>query len=208
MWNHIEKICHHLIPSVKHLIKTKPTMIITIVKTQKLHWDLEIQADLFISTRGPNLIIINKKKKERTYRTVDFVVPADLRVKLKESEKRDKYLDLAMELKKYVEHERDNYTTCNWCSWYSHQMISTRTAVFGNNRTVGDCLNYSIIEISQNTEKSPGDFKRLAVTQPSEKSHQLKQLYGHFKRLINNNSTKKPRRRKEKETLREKPNLS
>ena len=27
----------------------------------------------------------------------------------------------------------------------------------GNNRTGGDCQNYSIIEISQNTEKNPGD---------------------------------------------------
>ena len=33
-------------------------------------------------------------------RIVDFAVPADHRVKLKESEKRDKYLDLARELKK------------------------------------------------------------------------------------------------------------
>ena len=31
---------------------------------------------------------------------VDFAVPADYRVKLKENEKKDKYLDLARELKK------------------------------------------------------------------------------------------------------------
>ena len=31
---------------------------------------------------------------------MDFAVPADHRVKLKESEKRDMYLDLARELKK------------------------------------------------------------------------------------------------------------
>ena len=29
--------------------------------------------------------------------------------------------------------------------------------------TGGDCLNYSIVEIGQNTEKSPGDLRRLAV---------------------------------------------
>ena len=33
---------------------------------------------------------------------VDFAVPANHRVKLKESEKRDKYLDLARELKKIL----------------------------------------------------------------------------------------------------------
>ena len=44
---------------------------------------------------------------------------ANHKVKLKESEKKDKYLDLARELKKTVEHESDNYTNCNWCSWYN-----------------------------------------------------------------------------------------
>ena len=34
---------------------------------------------------------------------MDFAVPADHRVKLKESEKKDKYLDLTRELKKTME---------------------------------------------------------------------------------------------------------
>ena len=37
---------------------------------------------------------------ERAYQIVDFAVPVDHRVKIKESEKRDKYLDLARQLKK------------------------------------------------------------------------------------------------------------
>ena len=54
-----------------------------------------------ISTIRSDLVIVNGGKKEtRTYRKVNFSVPADLRVKLKESEKRDKNLDLARELKK------------------------------------------------------------------------------------------------------------
>ena len=48
--------------------------------------------------RRPDLIIINKKK--RICKIVNFAVPADHRIKLKECEKRDKYLDLARELKK------------------------------------------------------------------------------------------------------------
>ena len=36
----------------------------------------------------------------RTSKIVDFTVPADHRINLKESEKKDKYLDLARELKK------------------------------------------------------------------------------------------------------------
>ena len=41
---------------------------------------------------------------------VDIAVPAEHRINLKECEKRDKYLDLARELKKNMEHEGDNYT--------------------------------------------------------------------------------------------------
>ena len=39
-------------------------------------------------------------KKNGTCRIVDFTVPADHRVKLKESKKRDKYVDLPRKLKK------------------------------------------------------------------------------------------------------------
>ena len=42
----------------------------------------------------------NNNQKRRTCKTVDFAVVADHRIKLKESEKKDKYLDLVWELKK------------------------------------------------------------------------------------------------------------
>ena len=45
-------------------------------------------------------MIINNKKKKKICKIVDFVVPADHRIKLKECEKRDKYFNLARELKK------------------------------------------------------------------------------------------------------------
>ena len=67
--------------------------------THKLQWDFDIHTDHLISAGRPDLIIINKKKK-RICKIVDFAVPADHRIKLKESEKKDKYLDLARELKK------------------------------------------------------------------------------------------------------------
>ena len=65
----------------------------------KLPWDFNIQMDQLIPARRSDLIIINKKKK-RICKIVDFAVPADHRINLKESEKKDKYLDLARELKK------------------------------------------------------------------------------------------------------------
>ena len=42
----------------------------------------------------------NNQQKKRTYKTVDFAVPADRRIKLKGCEKKDKYLDLARDVKK------------------------------------------------------------------------------------------------------------
>ena len=76
--------------------------------THKLLWDFDIHTDHLISARKPDLITINKKK--RTCKIVDFAVPADHRIKLKECEKKDKYIDLARELKKTMEHACDNYT--------------------------------------------------------------------------------------------------
>ena len=58
--------------------------------TRKLLWDFDLQTDHLNSARRPDLIIINKKKK--ICKIVDF---ADHRIKLKDCEKRDKYLDLA-----------------------------------------------------------------------------------------------------------------
>ena len=68
--------------------------------THKLLWDFDIQTDYLISARRPDRIIIEKKRKVKNCKIVDFGVPADHRIKLKECEKRDKYLDLARKLKK------------------------------------------------------------------------------------------------------------
>ena len=68
--------------------------------SHKLLWDFNIQTVHIIPARTPGLIIINNNKKKRICKIVDFAVPADHRINLKESEKKDKYLDLARELKK------------------------------------------------------------------------------------------------------------
>ena len=66
--------------------------------SHKLLWDFNIKTDHLIPARRPDLIIINKRK--RICKIVDFAVPVDHIINLKESEKKDKYLDLARELKK------------------------------------------------------------------------------------------------------------
>ena len=53
-------------------------------ETHKFLWDFEIQTDHLISVRRPDVIIINKKKREFAKSWT-----ADQSVKLKESEKKD-----------------------------------------------------------------------------------------------------------------------
>ena len=65
-------------------------------------------------SRRPNQVVINKRK--RTCCLVDFAIPADHYVKIKENEKKDKYLDLARKLKKKtVKYEDNSDTNCRWC---------------------------------------------------------------------------------------------
>ena len=49
----------------------------------KLHWDFEIETNHIISERKLELLIVNKQKKSTCW-IVDFAVPADHIVRLKE----------------------------------------------------------------------------------------------------------------------------
>ena len=55
-------------------------------ETDKLLWDFKIQTDHLTTARRSDRVIVNEKKKG------NFVVPADHKVKVKES---DNFLDLA-----------------------------------------------------------------------------------------------------------------
>ena len=95
------------------------------------------------------------------------------RIKVKEYEKKDKYLDLAIELKKL------------WNMQVT--IIPIVIGVFGTVtkgllkgledsevcEQVETIQTTCIIENSQNTEKSRGDLRRLAVTQTPVTGHQL-----------------------------------
>ena len=58
--------------------------------------------------------------------------------------------------------------------WYSHQRIIIGTGVLSGRRTSGDHPNNKIIENGQNTEKSPGNSRRLDVTQTPVKDPSAK----------------------------------
>ena len=126
----------------------------------------------------------DSQQKKRTGRIVDFAVPAVHRIKLKESEKRDKYQDLARKIEKTMEHKGGGYTNCNWCTWNNPQRIYKGTGRFGNKKTIGDHQDYSIVEIGQNIEKNPWELRRIIVIQTPVRNHQLTLLWKTLKRKI------------------------
>ena len=76
-----------------------------------------------------------------------------------------------------MEHEGDNYTNQDWCFWYSHQRIIKGPGGFGVQGKSADHPSNSIIENAQNTEKIPGNLRRLAVTQIPVKNYQLTSIW-------------------------------
>ena len=71
-----------------------------------------------------------------------------------------------------MEHKSDDDTSYNWCTQNGPQRLGKGTVRVGDQRKNGNHPNYSIIKISQNTEKNSGDLRRLAVTQTPVKDHQ------------------------------------
>ena len=86
----------------------------------------------------------------------NFAVRTDHRVKIKENKKRDKYLELARELKKTWEQEGDGDSNYIWYSWDNSLRLGKRAGRGEYWRTRRDNPNYSMVKIGRNTEKSPG----------------------------------------------------
>ena len=95
-------------------------------------WDTNGSRNLGQTTKPYNNQKKKKKKKKRTSRIADVAVPADLSIKLKESEKKEKYLDLWKDWIKTVEHESDGYTNCIGSYGAITQRIETGTGRLGN----------------------------------------------------------------------------
>ena len=131
----------------------------------------KIQTDHQISTRPRDR---QKKKKKKSCQIVDFGVPADYKVRLKENEKkkkRDKYLDLTWELQTL------------WNIKVTAMPIIIRALGkipkllfkgLGDFKITGqvDIIQTSAL-IGQNTEESPGELRRLTVSHSPMKNYQL-----------------------------------
>ena len=81
----------------------------------------------------------------RIYRIVDFTIPADHRVKLKESEKRDKCLDLAWVLKKLWDMKVTMIPIVIGALSTVTKRIGTGTGKLRDKRLSGDHPDYSIL---------------------------------------------------------------
>ena len=99
----------------------------------------------------------------------------------------DKFLDLARESKKAVEHEDKLDTNWSWCAWNCHQDLENETGGTENQRKNPDLPDPRMVKIDLNTEKSPGDQSKLAATQTLMKPHQLKVVWKTYKEYNDNN---------------------
>ena len=88
------------------------------------------------------------------------------------SKKRDKYRDLVWELKKLCGMKVMGDTNCNWCTWNNLQRTDEGSRRLKNKRISRDHPDYSITKISQNTESSPVDLRRL-LSLKVKRNHQL-----------------------------------
>ena len=108
---------------------------------------------------------------------MDYATLDDQRLKIKGSEKVNKYLDLAWGLKKTVKHEGDGDDSCNQWTWNNLQNLGKNVLNLKSeveSRPYRSWLFFFFFFlIDQNTEKRPGELRIIAVTQTSAKDHPL-----------------------------------
>ena len=71
-----------------------------------------------------------------------------------------------------MERKGDSDFSCSWCTWNDAQRISKGTGRLRNQRTRRDHPDNSITKIGQNTEKSPGDLRKLVIQTPEKNEQQ------------------------------------
>ena len=62
------------------------------------YWDKPIKTDRKVSYKRSDMVVIDRE--ENTFCSVDFAIPMDHRIKEKEEEKIDKYMGLAVEVRR------------------------------------------------------------------------------------------------------------
>ena len=132
--------------------------------------DCEIQTDHKIPARPSD-----NEQKNQNLLFMDFAIPADHRLKIKESEKRDKYLDFARELKKLW---NMNVTVIliviGTLGMISKGLISAleELEIRGGIETI----QTTVLRSARMKKKCSVDLRRLAVTRTPVKDHRVTQV--------------------------------
>ena len=116
-------------------------------------------------------LIVNKKKEPAELWTLPSQQTTDFNYK---KAKRELSTLTLLEKWKTMEHQSDGNTICNWPTWNNSRKIGIGTGTLGNKRKSGAHQGSSIIEISQNTEKSPRNLGDLLSLKPLQKTMSVK----------------------------------
>ena len=134
-------------------------------ETPKILWDFVIQTDRLIPAWRPDLS--DNFKKLKTCPLVDFNFTANHRNQRKRKERQ--VFGPWQRTEKTAEHEDNGDTNCNWCTRNGSKRLVRKTGGIRHQRKIRNHPDYCIIEISQNTAKSPRDLRKLTVTQTPAK---------------------------------------
>ena len=91
------------------------------------------------------------------------------------------------------------YQNSKWCAGKNPQKFNKRTGIHRILRTGREHPAWRMVKIGQDTEKSPGDLRSLAVTQTSVKDNHLTLVRKILKQYRNNNNGNKTRTRKKQQ---------
>ena len=89
---------------------------------------------------------------------------------------------------KIVEHEGNGDTCCDWRGWNGPLRLGKGAGRDENQEMNRGNQNYCMVKIDQNTEKSHGDLRRLAIIQSPGKGSQLTLVRKTCKENNNNNN--------------------
>ena len=115
----------------------------------KHFWDFQIQSNLLIPTRRPDLVIVLKSE------AADKWALSSRRTK--EDKRKRKYrqvLRCCRRTEKSMEHEGDHDTNCNWRTRNDIQRLFKKVGRVENRRTSRDHPSYHIVKIDQKTRDS------------------------------------------------------
>ena len=132
-------------------------------ETQTTLWNIEIQTDHQKKKKK------KRKKKNLPYSGLNRFGGAQSPHQRKRKEVR--VLGPCQRAKKVLKHEGDGNINCCWYARNGPQRLRKETRRIENQKKNRDHPDYSIVEDGQNTEKSPGDPRRIAAI--PVKDHQL-----------------------------------